>query len=336
MVDEALSPDGGLARGLGLPARGLGLPADPVNSASFGTVPAPRGFAARFFPPTLVGYWLEIIPMPAGQTGVLLGCDSAAGAAAVVSDLRSTLQRTADPVRSLAAVNGSGASALAAILDADTISYSTHGDSAVVIAVPGLPSVALDAATDRVAVATLMPGSTVLLSSGPGGRTAALRDGSGAVVIESLADEVIVSLGERGRAAAVLYRHPPAPLTITLPAHPASLAISRAKLREWLAAAGLSSESVADILLAVGEATANATEHAVLGATEPVEICLTAAIHGDVLELSVSDNGRWKPASASSGHRGHGMHLINALADTVELRTGAEGTTVSMTKELSR
>jgi len=126
------------------------------------------------------------------------------------------------------------------------------------------------------------------------------------------------------------------PLTVTLPAHPDSLAVSRGQLREWLVAAGLDSESVADVLLAVGEATANATEHAVVGASAPVEICLTAALNGDVLQLSVSDNGRWKPASVSSGHRGHGMHLINALVDTVELRTGLEGTTVSMVKELSR
>jgi anti-sigma regulatory factor (Ser/Thr protein kinase) len=63
---------------------------------------------------------------------------------------------------------------------------------------------------------------------------------------------------------------------------------------------------------------------------------MTAAMNGDVLALSVSDNGRWKPASVSSGHRGHGMHLINALVDTVELRTAMDGTAISMTKELSR
>jgi len=129
---------------------------------------------------------------------------------------------------------------------------------------------------------------------------------------------------------------PPAPLTLTLPARPDSLAVSRGHLRQWLVAAGLDSEAVADVLLAVGEATANATEHAVVGASAPVEIFLTAALKGDALQVSVSDNGRWKPASVSTGHRGHGMHLINALVDSVELRTGLQGTTVSMIKELSR
>jgi len=325
MVNEALSPNGGLRTPSGLKSDG-----------TFGTLPAPRRFAARFFPTTLVGYWLDIVPMPGGQTGVLLGCCSSTAGEALLSEIRSTLLRTADPVRSLAAVNGSAASALAAILDADTIRYSTRGDSAVVLAAPGIPPVVLDAAIDRLAVTALAPGATVLLSSGPGGRAAALLDGSRAAGISSLADEVITALGEQGRAAAVLYRHSPAPLTVTVPAHPDSLAVSRGQLREWLNSAELDSESVADVLLAVGEATANATEHAVIDATAPVEICLTAVLNGDVLSVSVSDNGRWKPASVSSGHRGHGMHLINALMDTVELRTGAEGTTISMITEFSR
>jgi anti-sigma regulatory factor (Ser/Thr protein kinase) len=325
MVDEALSPDGGLRTPSGSQAGGM-----------FGTLPAPRGFAARFFPTTQVGSWLEFIPMPAGQTAVLLGSCSAGGREALVAKIRSTLQRTADPLRSFAAINGSVVSGVAAIVDADTIRYSTRGDSAVVLAVPGKPSVVLDAATDQMAVAALTPGATVLLISGPGGRTVALLDDGAAVGIEQLANQVITTLGEHGRAAAVLYRHPPAPLSVTLPAQPDSLAVSRAQLRQWLIAAGLDCESIADVLLAVGEATANATEHAVVGAAGPVEICMTAAMIGDVLHLSVSDNGCWKPASVSSGHRGHGMHLINALVDTVELRTGLEGTAVSMTKELSR
>lgn len=128
----------------------------------------------------------------------------------------------------------------------------------------------------------------------------------------------------------------PAPLHITLPADPASLAISRGQLRDWLRAAGLDAEDTADVLLAVGEATANATEHAPVGATEPVEVTVTAAFAGDTLRLTVFDTGRWKPATVSSGHRGHGIHLMNALVDSVELTTSQAGTTVSMIKELSR
>lgn len=128
----------------------------------------------------------------------------------------------------------------------------------------------------------------------------------------------------------------PAPLRVTLPADPASLAISRGQLRDWLTAVGLDAEATADVLLAVGEATANATEHAPVGATEPVNVTVTAAVEGDTLLLTVFDTGRWKPATVSSGHRGHGIHLMNALVDSVELTTSQAGTTVSMSKELAR
>lgn len=134
---------------------------------------------------------------------------------------------------------------------------------------------------------------------------------------------------------------PPEPLTVTLPALPDSLAVVRARLREWLAQAGLDPESSADVLLAVGEATANAVEHSVVGAEGPVVMDVRAALCGNLLALTVSDNGRWKdndcPKSdtGSRAYRGHGMHLINALVDSVELSATADGTTVQMLKELS-
>lgn len=142
------------------------------------------------------------------------------------------------------------------------------------------------------------------------------------------------ALGHNG--AAPMPTNPPAPLHITLPADPETLAVSRGRLREWLNAAGFDPETAADVLLAAGEATANATEHAVLGADSPVLITVSAAICGGVLELTVSDTGCWKPATVSSGHRGHGMHLINALMTSVELKTSPGGTTVFMSKELTR
>lgn len=153
------------------------------------------------------------------------------------------------------------------------------------------------------------------------------------MVDEALSLGDCVSLPLNGSAGGC---RPPEPLTSTLPADPASLAICRNQLRNWLTAAGLDAESAADVLLAVGEATANATEHAVVGATGPVDITVTAELDGNLLRLTVLDTGRWKPATVSPGHRGHGLHLMTALVDSVELITTQAGTTVSMTKELPR
>ncbi len=128
---------------------------------------------------------------------------------------------------------------------------------------------------------------------------------------------------------------PPEPMTVTLPALPDNLALFRGRLREWLAQARLDPESCADVLLAVGEATANAVEHSVIGADHPVALTVSVALCGNLLSLIVSDNGCWKPAADTQGYRGHGMHLINALVDSVELTATANGTTVQMLKELA-
>jgi anti-sigma regulatory factor (Ser/Thr protein kinase) len=52
--------------------------------------------------------------------------------------------------------------------------------------------------------------------------------------------------------------------------------------------------------------------------------------------LTISDNGCWKPADDSPGHRGHGLLLMRALVDSVDVTTGPDGTNVTMVKELSR
>lgn len=128
---------------------------------------------------------------------------------------------------------------------------------------------------------------------------------------------------------------PPEPLTVTLAAVPDNLALIRGRLRQWLVQARVDPESCADILLAVGEATANAVEHSVVGVDHLVTLDVTAARCGDLLSLKVSDDGRWKPAAETQGYRGHGMHLIKALVDSAELTATANGTTVQMLKELA-
>ena len=90
-------------------------------------------------------------------------------------------------------------------------------------------------------------------------------------------------------------------MSITLPAEPSNLAASRGRLRTWLSEAGVDPESAADVLLAVGEAAANATEHAVIGTDHEVSMTVSAALSGNILMLTVSDNGRWKPAAESPG-----------------------------------
>jgi anti-sigma regulatory factor (Ser/Thr protein kinase) len=127
----------------------------------------------------------------------------------------------------------------------------------------------------------------------------------------------------------------PAPLLIRLPAIPASLAVIRAHLRTWLPTAAVNPSTGADVLLAVGEAAANAVEHAVKGTARNVVLEVTAQATNTGLALTVRDNGRWHaPPPSAPGRRGHGRRLMSALVDTVTITPTPQGTTVEMRKEL--
>lgn len=320
MVDEVLRPDG-----------------DAPCS-----IPAPWGFAARYSPADAAGCWIEFVPLTEGRTGFLVGhSGTSAIADALRAQARAALLSTADPLQTLSGLTIREGTAFCAVIDGDTMAYSSVGQPVGAIAKPGMRSQPLPPADARLVVAPLEPGATVLLSTDALAAVPGLPEDCAGMNPEHLADRVVhgVSAGrtdQPGSAAVLLYRHPPAPLTIRLPAEPDGLSVSRGKLRQWLAAAGIDSEICADVLLAVGEATANATEHAVVGAPSNVEITVDARFEPGGLRLSVEDNGRWKPASVSSGHRGHGVRLMNALMDSVTLAAGQQGTTVTMVKELPR
>jgi len=134
--------------------------------------------------------------------------------------------------------------------------------------------------------------------------------------------------------AVLLYRHPPSSLTMRSPARPASLAIIRDRLRRWLPAAAVNPDTAEEVLLAVGEAAANATEHATRDASHQVELTVTARLTQAGLALRVADDGHWHESTASEGNRGHGIALMNALVDAVEIKSTEHGTTVDMLKEL--
>ena len=129
-------------------------------------------------------------------------------------------------------------------------------------------------------------------------------------------------------------------LCVRVPAEPASLPVVRAKLREWFQTAGIGSDTAADLLLAVGEAASNAAEHAHDRAENKyknkVVLTVTAAATAEGVRMAVCDDGCWKPPTESPGNRGHGLRVITALVDTVELSTTESGTTVEMIKEFTR
>jgi GAF domain-containing protein len=99
----------------------------------------------------------------------------------------------------------------------------------------------------------------------------------------------------------------PAPLHGEIPALPEQLGVLRRAVAAWTESNGLSDDSSYDLQLALGEAVANAVEHAYRdrpAGTVTYDLALTG---GRELRVRVSDQGEWRPPPADPGHRGRGL-----------------------------
>jgi anti-sigma regulatory factor (Ser/Thr protein kinase) len=149
--------------------------------------------------------------------------------------------------------------------------------------------------------------------------------------LDDLAREVMSRLapggGYQDDVALLLYRQP-APLEIEFPAEASHLATARTALREWLSQAGMDSDQTLKVLIATGEALANAIEH---GHRVPTEgaISLRAVAYADRVDVTVVDAGTWK-TPVKAAHRGRGIALMRALMQDVTIQPRATGTTVHM------
>jgi len=104
--------------------------------------------------------------------------------------------------------------------------------------------------------------------------------------------------------------------------------VLRRAVRRWAAAAALEPDRSDDLLLALGEAAANAVEHAYRdGATG--DWTYEVARGGDgSLSVVVEDWGSWRPPPADPGFRGRGVESVRHLSEEVDIERGDTGTTV--------
>ena len=223
-------------------------------------------------------------------------------------------------------------SVFCAILDpaAGTVIYSCAGHPPPILVTAGgsyqlldqarsLPLAMLRADWQRSqATATLPPGATLMLYTDGlvERRNQPLDKGIDAAAVtvaehaedhpDDVADHVMSAMtpaaGYEDDVAVLIYRHPPAPLTVELLADdPSCLALLRARLRQWLSAAGVGSRETTDIMIATGEAAGNAVEHATAGRpadVAPVQITLTARAAHNMVQLTVADTGSWRSPPA--------------------------------------
>ena len=129
--------------------------------------------------------------------------------------------------------------------------------------------------------------------------------------------------------ALLLYRQP-TPLAMDFAADANHLAQSRDALRGWLNKVGVEPEQIQDVLIATGEAVANAIEHGHRDRREGT-VSLRAAAVVDRLQVTVRDTGRWKtPREVADISRGRGMGLMRRLMEGFTIHTDDVGTTVHM------
>jgi anti-sigma regulatory factor (Ser/Thr protein kinase) len=193
----------------------------------------------------------------------------------------------------------------------------------------------------------LLPGETVLMYTDGliEVRGESLREGfdrlaataKGALSADRLCDQVIHALvpeeGPQDDIAVVALENAPIPAEVAmrLPAHPERLAQVRHVLRRWLSQFGASSEDIAAITLACGEACANAIEHAYSPGAALFEV--EAQFDDGAVIVVVRDSGRWRDPRGD--HRGRGLRIIESSMDGVDIRQTDGGTEIEMRRRLT-
>jgi serine phosphatase RsbU (regulator of sigma subunit)/anti-sigma regulatory factor (Ser/Thr protein kinase) len=165
-----------------------------------------------------------------------------------------------------------------------------------------------------------------------------VQDRSGSA-LDDLASEIMSRLtpdgGYQDDVALLLYRQP-TPLHLDFPAEVGELAGTRTALRNWLQRAQVDPDQTQDVLIAAGEAVANAIEHGHRDGRVGT-VTLRATAMADSLHVTVVDTGAWKtPRPGADLTRGRGVKLMRALMQDVSIHPDATGTTVQMYSRISR
>ncbi|UGT66842.1 SpoIIE family protein phosphatase [Nocardia gipuzkoensis] len=163
-----------------------------------------------------------------------------------------------------------------------------------------------------------------------------LADTSGRLPRE-VADAVLSRLrpaaGYDDDVAMVVYRQPPAPLRLDVPARADELALLRRTLKGWMAAAAVPHDLAADLVAAANEACSNSIEHAYRNDANG-RVRLSATCDIDTVVIVVTDTGDWKPRASDPGYRGRGIDMMRALTEELDIDHSGPGTTVRMSVTL--
>jgi anti-sigma regulatory factor (Ser/Thr protein kinase) len=127
-------------------------------------------------------------------------------------------------------------------------------------------------------------------------------------------------------------------ISMVLLADPVSLSVVRERFRRWLTTLWWPRTEVEDVVMAVNEAVSMAVERthpAMLGAEVRVAARLFAESDGGRrVMIAVAGNHPWCPDPPDPTYSGHGLLMIHACMDAVEVTRDADDTTMLMTSVL--
>jgi len=339
--------------------------------------------AARYLPGTrqteVGGDWYDVIPLPDGRVGVVIGDVVGRGieAAGTMSQLRTALRAYAveglEPSVVVAKLHRLvdhlrvGVSTTLVYLDLDPFTREVRYVSAghlPVLHVPaggeshfllGARSTPLGTARPGAEVPqerfVLAPGDTVLLytdglverrDDSIDNRLEQLRVALAAAPQElpaalehltaTLGDDVALRQDDVALLALRVTPRAAAAFSAVIEPVAEQLGALRLDLRAWLASAGATASEAGDVLIAVGEACANAIEHAGAAPGAPVDV--RGQLVGREVVLRVRDRGTWRPVQPQA-ERGHGLRLMRVLMDDIDIASGSDGTRVELRRRLS-
>ena len=155
-------------------------------------------------------------------------------------------------------------------------------------------------------------------------------------LVDHLLEELgATDVGRHDDVAVLAIRLEPEPvrrLELHVEASPTVLASVRAQLRDWLAELDVDEHETMSVLVATGEACANAIEHPL----EPLraEVRLEARVDEDgELDVRIRDAGGWREPQERPG-RGLGLPLMERLMDEVDVVPSPLGTEVRLRRRL--
>lgn len=123
----------------------------------------------------------------------------------------------------------------------------------------------------------------------------------------------------------------PARLEVDVPARSSVLRSVRRRHDAWMRARGIGEPERARAVLAVGEACANAVEHAYPDGTGTIRLVFED--RGGTLVMTVQDDGVWRE-SLSDPMRGRGIPLMRGVMDRTEIDHAGRGTKVVLEQRL--